>query len=99
MLFSSDEQAVPQGKEGNHHQDQGGAGGEVAKHKPRVFAAEKPGGWMDNTKASLVDEGDQCITVGQLCPPPYGVYGPCLVAGDPRQVSGGHCRRSYGARH
>ena len=58
VLFSSDEQAVPQGKKGNHHQDQGGAGGEVAKHKHRVFAAEKPGGL----------DGQQCITVGQLCP-------------------------------
>ena len=40
-----------------------------AKDKPRGFAAEEPGGWMDSTMASLGDEGDQCITVGQLCPP------------------------------
>ena len=24
---------------------------------------------MDSTMSSLGDEGDQCITVGQLCPP------------------------------
>ena len=24
---------------------------------------------MDNTMASLGDKGDQCITVGQVCPP------------------------------
>ena len=48
---------------------QGGAGGEGAKDKPRGFAAEEPGGWMDSTMASLVDEGDQCIMVGHLSPP------------------------------
>ena len=69
MLFSSDIQVVPQGEEEIGYQDQGRAGGEVTKHKPRVFAAEKPGGWMDSTMASLVDEGDQCITVGQFCLP------------------------------
>ena len=26
-------------------------------------------GWMVSNMASLGDEGDQCITVGQLCPP------------------------------
>ena len=42
------------------------AGGEGAKDKPRGFAAEEPGGWMDSTMAWLGDKGDQCITVGQL---------------------------------
>ena len=45
------------------------AGGEGAKDKPRGFAAAEPRGWIDSTMASLGDEGDQCITVGQLCSP------------------------------
>ena len=72
MLFSSDDQAFPQGEEECEeeigYQDQGGADGEGAKDKPRGFAAEEPRGWMDSTMASLEDEGDQCITVGQMCP-------------------------------
>ena len=70
MLFSSDEQAVPQGeeeceKEIGYH-DQGRAGGEGTKDNPRGSGAEEPEGWMDSTIASLRDKGDQCITVGQL---------------------------------
>ena len=72
VWFSLDDQAVPLGEEECEEEigcpDQGGAGGEGAKDKPRWFAAEGPGGWMDSTMA-LLDEGDQCITVGQLCPP------------------------------
>ena len=73
VLFSSDDQAVPLGGEECEEEigcpDQGGAGGEGAKDKPRGFAAEEPGGWMDSTMASLGDEGDQCIMVRRSCPP------------------------------
>ena len=73
VLFSSEDQAVPLGEEECEEEigcpDQGGAGGEGAKDKPRGFVAEGPGGWMDSTMALLGDEVDQCITVGQLCPP------------------------------
>ena len=44
---------------------------ELVERGPRTspgFAAEEPGGWIDSTMASLVDEGDQCMMVGQLCP-------------------------------
>ena len=69
VLFSSAEQSVPQGEEENGYQDQGGAGVEGAKYKPRGFVAEELGDWMDSTMSSLGVEEDQCITVGQLCPP------------------------------
>ena len=68
VLFSSDDQAVSLGEEEIGCPDRGRAGGEGAKDKPRLFAAEEPGGWMDSTMAWLGDEGDQCITVGQMCP-------------------------------
>ena len=72
MLFSSDDQAIPQGEEECEEigcKDQSGAGGEGTKDKPRGFAAEEPGGWMDSTMASLGDEGDQCFSVGRLGTP------------------------------
>ena len=73
LFSSSDDQAVPLGEEECEEAigcpGQGRAGGEGAKDKPRGFAAEEPGGWMDSTMASLGDEGDQCIMVGRLCPP------------------------------
>ena len=88
VLFSSDDQAVPLGEEECEEEigcpDQGGAGGEGAKDKPRGFAAEEPGGWMDSTMTSLGDEGDQCITVGQLCP--YEVYVQIEVQGTPLEA-------------
>ena len=72
VLFSSDEQAVPQSeeeceKEIGYH-DQGRAAEEGTKDNPRGSAAEEPGGWMDSIIASLGNKGDQCITVGQLSP-------------------------------
>ena len=73
VLFSSEDQAVPLGEEeceeeiGCH--GQGGAGEEGTKDKPRGFAAEEPGGWMDSTMTLLGDEGDQCIMVRRFCPP------------------------------
>ena len=73
VLFSSDDQAVPLGEEECEEeigcQGQGGASLKGAKDKPEGFAAEEPGGWIDSTMASLGDEGDQSIMVGQLCPP------------------------------
>ena len=72
MLFSLEEEAVPQSEEECEevigYQDQGGAGG-GGQGQGQGFAAEKPGSWMDSTMASLGVEGDQCITVGPLCPP------------------------------
>ena len=63
LFSSSDDQAVALGEEECEEeiggQGQGGAGGEGAKDKPRGFAAEEPGGWMDSTIASLEDKGDQ----------------------------------------
>ena len=73
VLFSSEDQAVPLGEEECEEeigcQGQGGAGGEGAKNKLSGFAAEEPWGWMNSTMASLGDEGDKCIMVGQLCSP------------------------------
>ena len=43
VLFSSDDQAVPQGEEEIGYQNQDGAGGEGAKDKPQGFASEDPG--------------------------------------------------------
>ena len=62
-MFSSDDQDVPLGEEECEEEigcpGKGGAGGEGAKDKPRGFAAEEPGGWMDSTMTSLENEGDQ----------------------------------------
>ena len=44
VLFSSDDQAVPQGEEEIGYQNQDGAGGEGAKDKSKGFAAEGPTG-------------------------------------------------------
>ena len=43
VLFSSEDQAVPQGEEEIGYLGHGGAGGKRAKDKPRGFAAEDPG--------------------------------------------------------
>ena len=65
VLFSSDDQAFPQGEEEIGYLNQDGAGGEGAKDKSRGFAAEDPGAgsiapWlrfgirMKETSASVV---------------------------------------------